>query len=355
MSLLSDLTIVIPSYNRQNYLTRQINYWKDYDVEVLILDGSTVPNYKLQKSASRNINIIHLPESIERRFGVAIAMINTKYAAMLSDDEFFLPTSLASSIKFLEDNPDYSACKGNAVGFRVDSVGSKCNGIQIYPELKGYKIANDKPSARLIEHMAPYAMASLWAVHRTEVLKTGLALAGRRPPYASAAAFEIQLSLITAWFGKIKVLDELMWLRSYENKNIWWSNGNLPIVDWLNHGKYKNETTQFINDLTETLSASVQEIRDALTAYADFCINREESLSAFQQMKHLGVTFLPVSLTIFIRRIYAWLLNATNKSESTLFQATQALSISGVFVDFDEILKIEAVVKEFHRKHHQQS
>ena len=202
---------------------------------------------------------------------------------------------------------------------------------------------------------ANYTMASLWAVHRTEVLKTCLTLSGRRPPYASAAVFEIQLSLITAWFGKIKVLDELMWLRSFENKNIWWSNGNLSIVYWLNNEKYKIETNQFISDLTETLSTSDQEIKRALTAYVEFCINREAPLSALQKMNRLAATFLPVSITIFIRRIFVWLRNATNKSESTIFQATQALSISGVLVDFDEIRKIEAVVKEFHHKRAQQS
>ena len=37
---LSDLTIIIPTYNRQNFLVRQIIYLSNYNVNLLIADGS---------------------------------------------------------------------------------------------------------------------------------------------------------------------------------------------------------------------------------------------------------------------------------------------------------------------------
>lgn len=348
MGILSNLTIVIPSYNRQDYLMRQIDYWENYDAKILILDGTKLANHKLKNSKRENIRVIHLPESIEKRFGLAATMINTKYAAMLSDDEFFLPSSLKTIIKFLEDNPDYSACKGNAVGFAFDSRGNRGTGIEIYQELIGYEIANNTPIARMIEHMTDYAMASLWAVHRADVLKKSLTLAGSRSPYASAASFEIQLSLITAWLGKIKVLNELMWLRSYENKNIWWSTGNLSIADWLSNEKYESETTQFVGDLADTISASKQEISRALGVYVEFCSNREAHHSVFQEAKNQIAGFIPEFMAKFVRDIITALKNSGDKSKGSLLEVVQKLSSKGVFVNFDEVREIEKIIKNFH-------
>ena len=82
MNGLSDLTIVIPSYKRQKYLLRQILFWKDYDVNLLILDGSPTAAQELLDCAGDHCRYIHLPISIEERFGIAAQMIETKYAAM---------------------------------------------------------------------------------------------------------------------------------------------------------------------------------------------------------------------------------------------------------------------------------
>ena len=41
---LSDLTIIIPTYNRQNFLVRQIIYLSNYNVNLLIADGSEKKN-----------------------------------------------------------------------------------------------------------------------------------------------------------------------------------------------------------------------------------------------------------------------------------------------------------------------
>ena len=54
MSLLNKLTIIIPTYNRPHYIIRNILFWKDYDVNLIILDGSIEP---LSKEVLNNISI----------------------------------------------------------------------------------------------------------------------------------------------------------------------------------------------------------------------------------------------------------------------------------------------------------
>ena len=55
---LNKLTIVILTYNRHKYLIRSINYWSNYNIKLLILDGSSV---ELNDSClqSKNIKYVH--------------------------------------------------------------------------------------------------------------------------------------------------------------------------------------------------------------------------------------------------------------------------------------------------------
>ena len=39
-SILNKLTILIPTYNRGKYLKQTIKYWSDYNVKLIVLDGS---------------------------------------------------------------------------------------------------------------------------------------------------------------------------------------------------------------------------------------------------------------------------------------------------------------------------
>ena len=56
--ILNKLTIVIVSYNRQKLLKRLVKFWLNYNVKILILDGSDI---KLQDNFlnSKNITYIH--------------------------------------------------------------------------------------------------------------------------------------------------------------------------------------------------------------------------------------------------------------------------------------------------------
>ena len=52
--LLEKLTIIIFSYNRHNYLKRTLKYWSNYDIKLVVLDGS---NAKLEDPILNNKNI----------------------------------------------------------------------------------------------------------------------------------------------------------------------------------------------------------------------------------------------------------------------------------------------------------
>ena len=350
MSNLSDLTIIIPSYNRQGYVIRQLKFWKNTEVKVLVLDGSENVCSKLSSYTSTNIKVLHIPKSIEKRLGLAGQIIETKYAAMISDDEFFLPSALSSVIEFLDKNLSYSACKGRAVGFNLDSE-NLILGKMAYEDLEGYDLNLESPSERMIDHMSPYVMASLWAVHRTEVLKICLDLISRNTKYSSAAAVEIQISLITAWYGKIKVLNELMWFRSYENENIWWSFGNVSTYKWLSKKKYKQEINQFIDTLSHSISCSQKDIRSALEGLIAYYEEVSRQRGILIRLASVFAIFIPVKAKLLIAAVIKRLIRNKQNSSITLFDCVTSMQNSGVIIDMEGVEAISSLVKQHNHVH----
>ena len=53
------LTIVIPTYKRQDVLINLVRYWKDSEFKILILDGSPMSCQQISKELSPNIKYIH--------------------------------------------------------------------------------------------------------------------------------------------------------------------------------------------------------------------------------------------------------------------------------------------------------
>ena len=81
MKYLSKITIVIPSYNRPKYLIRQLHFWKAYNAQVIILDGSEQSwDINNDESIPNNIQYHHLPVSIEKRLSFIKTLIQTPYS-----------------------------------------------------------------------------------------------------------------------------------------------------------------------------------------------------------------------------------------------------------------------------------
>ena len=194
--VMSELTIVIPSYCRQIFLRRQLLYWSSSSVKLIVLDGSPSPVTDLDTSP--NFRYYHLPLSIEDRFKFVVDKIDTKYAALLSDDEFFLIHGLQDCLEFLERNPEYVSCKGQALGFSWNEGVLRYKSV--YTGLSGYYIDAYSSRDRVFQHMKKYEMATLWAVMRRDIFVKTLTAMSAGPKFRSAAIGEIQ----TSHFGLVK-------------------------------------------------------------------------------------------------------------------------------------------------------
>ena len=345
LSTLENLTLVIPSFERQDYLVRQINYWKDKNISLAILDGSRFP-LDLEKRLTFdigqfNIRYFHLPVSIEERMSFVLDKIQTKYAALLSDDEFFLPHSLISCIEYLDANVDSVSCKGRALGFTWKN--GRVMAREVYPSLADCRVNSFDPEERLIQHFSPYQMITLWSVLRADIfIKTvkAIAFSGK---YKTAAAAELQVSLVAAYSGKCMVLDELMWMRSSENKNIWWNDGNLSFKDWYLDPKNILEVNRFFEAIVHALGFEnpserdfLMPFRNALEVYCNNC--RKPAKSSFM-----------LRLLRLFWRLISRVLCTSDRSWKLLRLSVREIEEQQIVVSRADLDEVELTVMHYHQ------
>ena len=128
IELLSELTIVIPTYNRLLGLEQAIEYWRDLPVTVHILDGSLQPRFQDgQVNGTRSIYYHHFPTALGtdpshnafNRFVIAASLPRTKYAAFCCDDDFYPISGLVESIKCLNTSDQIDAVVGKTLNYII--------------------------------------------------------------------------------------------------------------------------------------------------------------------------------------------------------------------------------------------
>ena len=126
IELLSELTIVIPTYNRPLELERSIEYWRNTPVTVHILDGSDKPWFPVGLlSEIRNISYHHIPSTLGeswldnyvRRLKFGAEHSKTKYSALCGDDDSFSMSGLRALVRILESDSGIDAAVGQTLGF----------------------------------------------------------------------------------------------------------------------------------------------------------------------------------------------------------------------------------------------
>ena len=95
-----DLTIVIFTYNRHKFLQRTLEYYTNFNLKILVVDGSdkNFNNIILNRS---NIKYYHIKKDYYSRYSFATKKITTKYIIIANDDEFLIINSLKKCINFL--------------------------------------------------------------------------------------------------------------------------------------------------------------------------------------------------------------------------------------------------------------
>lgn len=365
---LAELTVVIPSYGRQAYLGRQVKAWAGTAAKVIMLDGSPAP-WEGSHQLPPNIEYWHRPTSIEERFRFVIDKLETPYSILLSDDELYVPSALSECIHEISRNPGCVACKGIPLGFNW--VRGVVTGREVYPGLRGLRIDQDTPEERVLAHFAPYNMATLWAVIATDVFKKTLRAASAAGPFRGVGVVEKQISLVTAWSGKCHVINELMWLRSEENPNIWDSERQ-TYHDWYTDRRNQAEIDAFLRAPAEIVArpgAPAKHTQAAMRRAVDAYMSHREGVAREQRAKMTTsarvraaiLDIVPQRTRARLRARVGEMVPAPAKTAMrtlrgarepvpgpSLMEAARTLAAKGVKVDYPQLERLHDLIVDFH-------
>ena len=160
LSLLKKLTLVIPTYNRNYYLSRCLWYHAHFPFgQIIVADSSPEEKKVVNRETVAKVremfgaNVLYLeyePETemyggdIYRKWGDAVMHVETEYSQICTDKESLIPSTLCVLIQFLEENLNYAVTSGDFAYYRNNSIHIGCMGrrsITTDDALQRYSVA----------------------------------------------------------------------------------------------------------------------------------------------------------------------------------------------------------------------
>ncbi len=288
IELLSELTIVIPTYNRPLDLERSIEYWRDIPVTVHILDGSEKPWFSVDSLKSvPKITYHHMPamknqtsmENLFQRILFGSKLPTTNFSAVVCDDDFYTISCLIASLRTL-----VSQFNVDAVAGRVASYEWKHN------QLKWSMYYNFSPQdAALSPWLQTRAERSrdwfLYAICRTDVWGKFLRASYEERSFSKLnfGGHEWMVFLLSLAMFRTVFLEPIFLVRQ---KTIHGRNVG-PRIEW-NAWLAENEESEPVKELVEHLAESFRQFSSEQELlnhreYAHFFIQRE--IRSFRKSK----------------------------------------------------------------------
>jgi glycosyltransferase domain-containing protein len=355
MKNLSDLTLIMPTYNRQKYALRQMKFWSDSPVKICVLDGtSTSIIEKELKDLGENVHYNHMKSSYEERMRKSVDLINTEYSASLCDDEFFIPSALEKCIGYLKNNGDFIACMGRCM--RLNNLNNKVAAKIQYENMKNYSITGNNGKDRMLKHMSPYLHSTMYAVQRAEAWKKSMSIFPSNAIHFSCPyVMEILFELSTCYQGKSIVLDELMWLRSEENAPAHGESRRVKFQDWIQKKIYVEEVLLFYKKTMENIAklyGSDETIADDFRAAIERYVNGKNE---YEKSKKTDLTKIKRNIAerISVRRehqISTFFAYLNINGWSSWKRTAERLEKQKVHVDYKQLGEIVNILADFNVK-----
>lgn len=362
MTSLADLTLVIPAYNRPAYLERQIDFWSSTDVRLCILDGSkeSAPQSLIDRMGP-NIYYRHLPIGFNERLVMACDLVQTKYVALLGDDELYAPHGLRDCIDQLDVDERLVACVGRTMFFYEQD--GAIYGHQAYEKSKDLVHTFGNNIDRLYESLidiqkGPYL---LYGLFRTTAWKKVVRVAyGRK--YASGYVYEFAFHLLATLLGPSKMVESLVWMRSGENPAMSSAavNRKIGMGEWGTDAKYESEVSYLAESVVATILAEGKQTSDELQNAASKAIERFVAYSLHKPKRpiaywHRLLYFLARQTPTIVKRLLKKNMSprlgkVLDYRGVPMVQAVEAIQVQGIEVNEVEMQRIEAFLLAFHKK-----
>jgi len=336
-----DCNIIIPTYNRPDYLRRILHYYRNFGscFDIIVADSSSAENKKINRdtiSSLSGINILYLdnysPSTISHdKFADMVQFAQKKYCVICADDDFIIPNGIKKAIEFLEGNADFTTAHGAYISFFLKNTGESHSQFIWQPIYPYSSIVSDSAKERLIKHFADYCQ-TMYAVHRTEFLQMiyGELLKSKVDPLLFGELLPDMLTLI---YGKMKRLKVLYAARQAFSTH----GGNWPSMqDFKKVGKFGKEYEKFRNCLAVNLiknsGLTQKEANEVVDVGTDTYFKKYYAIPFYKKLRAAILARLPEKVSKKIRLAYQSVRSPESKDESV---DTMEDPSSGYYKDFN--------------------
>jgi len=249
--MIRDLAIVIPTYNRSNFLNRALDFYERTEFQgcLYVADGSSETyqylNQQIISNRDLKIKYFHDQESVNEVIRISKIKNNIieKYVTFAGDDDFQLPLGLCHCVNFLNNNQDYDVCFGIKFNFIMENDRPKMNGLNL-----GHDWDYNSSSQRFLEYMMT-GNSTNYSVHRKHIWDR---LFDKTDITTRYIGTELVMCSTTAILSKIKRLNRVVTL--YEDSGLSWPHEkcetgcNLPPLFQLVHSYEWIESVEKFRD-----------------------------------------------------------------------------------------------------------
>lgn len=288
----SQLTIVIPTYNRPANLLRLCNFYINSNFQILILDGSVLRNSKIVQS--EKFHYVHMPNSfLNERLAYSSDLVKTKYVAICADDDFLFPKGLQHSIKFLQENEEFAATQGSFIRFAIDPFFSW---RPDYVHWKDVKIESNSAWERVIN--SKKSCQFLYSTMKREVYSSCAAVL-KNIKSGSLTMNELVFNYIVPFEGKYRSLPVLYGARIEHAK----SSVNLDFDIWIEQKNgFSNQFRENVSKIYSQKYSKIEseKLENEMTEHFVQMARRSRSVS-FDSFKKQNSRFRKYRLIQFLR------------------------------------------------------
>ncbi|MBT5471770.1 MAG: TIGR00180 family glycosyltransferase [Nitrospina sp.] len=198
------LTIIIPTHERHHVLARAIDFYQDFNFNIVIADSSAK---KLDIELPDNITYRHYPDlNYVKKILKTAESITTPYICLTADDDYLLESSLCEGLSFLKSNLDFVSVQGIYLQFELienEVIFSPKYGSQE----ASYAVEGEDSLSRVVRAYNPY-MHQFYSIQHKDIFIKSF----RSCAHFSVCHFaELATILVPMCYGKHRVLP-ILWM-----------------------------------------------------------------------------------------------------------------------------------------------
>ncbi|MAK12069.1 MAG: hypothetical protein CMI73_00090 [Candidatus Pelagibacter sp.] len=212
-----DLTIIIPTKNRPQFIKKQLIYYRNQDFKgnILFLDSSSKEIFnKTKKFIFKNnytkTEIFNIEGTSFDTFKSKASKVSTKYILFSGDDDFYIVKSLIKMIGNLEKSPKIIGITGKA--FQIETGGINNDKVLSYNFYNIRPSMHQNPLERLKKITKNYSVV-LFSILETQKFLEVV----NRIPTSKKMHFTFQTELLPCFLivlsGRIKKINQLFLFR----------------------------------------------------------------------------------------------------------------------------------------------